>query len=114
MGYLSAVILFLRSGKTVANQAMVIHSDDTNANWTRVRVAGLLKAVRMDLEEVFVRAEDAYHMRHNTWGNTALATRVHHVSALSTRQSRLGNVRTRGKRTMSFGEMGARRASAIS
>lgn len=32
-----------------------------------VRVAGLSKAVRMDLEEVLVRAEDQYHIMHSDY-----------------------------------------------
>lgn len=32
-----------------------------------VKVAGLAKALRMDLAEVLVSAEDAYHMMHKTY-----------------------------------------------
>jgi hypothetical protein len=43
---------------------MKTHSDETKANWTRVSVAGLLKAMRIDFDEVFVRADEVYHSRH--------------------------------------------------
>ena len=33
----------------------------------RVSVAGLLKAFKMDLEEVLVRAEDMYHIIHRAY-----------------------------------------------
>ena len=36
------------------------HHKDTDANWMMVRVAGLGKALRIDLEEVLVRAEVMY------------------------------------------------------
>lgn len=70
-----------KTGKMVASHAMKIHNEETKANWTSVKVAGLSKAIKMDLEEVFVRADEVYHNRH---------------------------------RIISFGETGARRASAIS
>lgn len=34
--------------------------EETKANWIKVRVAGLGKALRMAFEEVFVRALDRY------------------------------------------------------
>lgn len=37
----------------------------THANCIIVSVAGLSKAVRIDLDEVFVRAEDQYHATHS-------------------------------------------------
>jgi hypothetical protein len=67
MGCLRAVIFVLRTGKMVASQAMTTQSDETNANWIKVKVAGLLKAFRMDLEEVLVSAEDAYQARQRIW-----------------------------------------------
>ena len=36
--------------------------EHTKANWISVRVAGLSKVVRIDFEEVLVRAEDQYHI----------------------------------------------------
>lgn len=45
----------------VASQARNMHSDETKANWIIVKVAGLSKAFRMDFDDVFVMAEDAYH-----------------------------------------------------
>ena len=44
-----------------------MHQVETKANWMSVRVIGLGKAFRMDFEEVFVRAEDMYHIRHKIY-----------------------------------------------
>lgn len=62
-------------------------------------------AIKMDLDEVFVSAEEAYH-------NTQRICVAHHQVSTSTRDSLLG-IRWNG-RTMSLGDMGARSASAIS
>lgn len=67
IGYFRAVILVRRTGKMTASLAMVIQSDETKANWTRVKVAGLGKAFRMDLDEVLVRAEEVYHNTHRIY-----------------------------------------------
>ena len=64
IGCLRAVILVRKTGKRTASHAMKTHSDETKANWTRVSVAGLLKAMRIDFDEVFVRADEVYHSRH--------------------------------------------------
>ena len=45
----------------VASHAMAMQSVETKANCTRVRVAGMLKALRIDFEEVLVKADDMYH-----------------------------------------------------
>lgn len=52
----------MRAGKTEANQEKNIQNVATKANWMRVRVAGLGKALRIDLEDVFVRALEKYQM----------------------------------------------------
>lgn len=62
-----AGILFLRLGKTVESQLKRRQKKATKANCIMVRVAGLGKALRMDLEDVFVRALDKYHMIHNVY-----------------------------------------------
>lgn len=62
IGCLRTVNLVLRTGKMVASQARNMHSDETNANWMMVRVAGLSKAFKMDFDDVLVMAEDAYHI----------------------------------------------------
>ena len=49
----------------LASQARIIHRDETKANWTSVRVAGISKALRIDLDDVLVRAEDVYHSKHS-------------------------------------------------
>lgn len=40
----------------------------TKKNWMSVRVAGLGKAMRMDFEEVFVKALDMYHITQRICG----------------------------------------------
>lgn len=67
MGCFSAEMRIRKLGKTVASLANVIHSEDTKANCTRVRVAGMSKTLRMDLDEVLVRAEEVYHSRQRTY-----------------------------------------------
>jgi hypothetical protein len=52
----------LSTGNAEASQAKRRQYDATNANWMRVRVAGLGHAVRIDFEDVLVRADEAYHM----------------------------------------------------
>jgi hypothetical protein len=49
-------------GKMVASHEKNMHREATNANWIKVSVAGLGKALRMAFEEVFVRALDRYHI----------------------------------------------------
>lgn len=63
IGWRRAVTFSRRMGNTVASQAEKMQREETKANCTRVRVAGMLKALRMDLDEVFVRAEDVYHSK---------------------------------------------------
>ncbi len=46
-----------------------MHQEDTKANWIRVRVIGLGKTLRMDFDEVLVRAELMYQMRQRTCFN---------------------------------------------
>jgi hypothetical protein len=85
IGCLRAVIFVRKIGNKVAIHAINIHSDDTKANWTNVKVAGLSKAIKMDFEEVFVSADEAYHNRHRICvaqhqvstciGNSLLGTR---------------------------------------
>jgi len=45
-----------------ASQVRTKHQSETEANCAIVRVTGLGKALRMDLEEVFVSAEVMYHV----------------------------------------------------
>lgn len=52
----------LRAGKMVESQEKKRQRKATKKNWTRVRVAGLGKALRIDFEDVFVRALDMYHI----------------------------------------------------
>jgi hypothetical protein len=46
----------------VASHEKNMHKEATNANWIKVSVAGLGKALRMAFEEVFVRALDRYQI----------------------------------------------------
>ena len=50
-----------------ARFAKKMHQEDTKANWISVKVTGFGKALRMDLEDVLVRADVRYHMMHRTW-----------------------------------------------
>lgn len=63
MGCFNAVTLVRRTGKALASQARNMQRDETNANWIRVSVAGLSNALRMDLDEVLVSADEVYHNR---------------------------------------------------
>lgn len=60
--FLKAGMVLLRDGKISASDAEIRHHPDTDANWRMVRVAGLGKAFNIDFEDVFVNAEDMYHM----------------------------------------------------
>ena len=44
-----------------------MHQEETKTNWIKVRVMGLGKTVRMDFEDVLVRAEEVYHTRQRTF-----------------------------------------------
>lgn len=48
------------------SQEKKMQKDETNANCMRVSVAGLGRALRMDFEEVFVRALEKYQMIQRT------------------------------------------------
>lgn len=65
----------LRTGTLCCNHGITVdrytntrHQIETNANWTIVSVIGIGKAFRMDLEDVFVRAEVKYHTRQRAYG----------------------------------------------
>ena len=64
--FLSAGMAVLRRGKRRASNAKHKHHPETRANCIIVRVIGLGKALRMDLEEVLVRAELKYQIRQST------------------------------------------------
>jgi hypothetical protein len=66
IGYLRAGMAVRRRGKVDASQENSKQYEETKANWTRVSVAGLSKAVRIALDEVLVRADDQYHMTQST------------------------------------------------
>jgi hypothetical protein len=50
------------------SEARTKHHDETEANWTIVKVAGFGNALRIDLEEVLVRAEVMYQTMQRTCG----------------------------------------------
>ena len=62
MPYLRAGTVFRMAANRCARFAKSRHHSDTNANWTTVRVIGFGNALRIDLDEVFVRAELRYHV----------------------------------------------------
>jgi predicted outer membrane protein len=66
MGCFKEAILVRRTGKIVASFAKKMQRDETKANWTSVKVAGMLKTLRIDFDEVLVRADEKYHNRHRT------------------------------------------------
>jgi len=59
-------------GKVDASHENSIQYEETNANWTSVKVAGLSKAVRIDLDEVLVKAEDQYHIIQSACQNISI------------------------------------------
>ncbi len=66
MPFLRAGIVFFRDGKMDANHAERMHQKQTKRNWTMDRVIGLEKAFRIDLDEVFVRADVIYQTMNST------------------------------------------------
>lgn len=62
MGWRRAVICLWNIGKMVASHEKKTQKEATKANWIRVSVAGFGNALRMALEDVFVRALDIYQM----------------------------------------------------
>lgn len=56
----------------MASHAMRIQSDDTKANCTSVSVAGILKALRIDFDDVFVSADEVYQSRHRIYDKVSL------------------------------------------
>lgn len=66
-GCLSAGTAARNLGKVEASHENRMQYEETKANWTNVNVAGLSKAVRIDLDEVFVRADDQYHITQSAY-----------------------------------------------
>lgn len=60
--FFRAGIALRKGGNTEANQARIKHHVETEANWAMVSVTGRLNALRIDFDEVFVRAEVMYQM----------------------------------------------------
>lgn len=73
----------------VASHEKNMHKEATNANWIKVSVAGLGKALRMAFEEVFVRALDRYQIMQSIYtsirmGNSQVRGRGRGVHEQST------------------------------
>ena len=66
MPFFKAGIAICRRGNRRARDAKNRHHPETNANCIIVRVIGLGKALRMDLEEVLVSAELKYQIMQST------------------------------------------------
>ena len=64
MPFLKAGMVVFKRGKSRARYAKKRHQPETKANCMMVRVIGLGKAFRIDLEDVFVNAELKYQTRH--------------------------------------------------
>jgi hypothetical protein len=61
-------MFLLSQGKIVESQEKRRQKLATKPNCMRVRVAGLGKALRMDFEEVFVKALERYHIIQRIYG----------------------------------------------
>lgn len=108
MGYLSAGIAVLILGKVDARAEDNMQYEETKANCTMVRVAGLSKLMRIDLEEVFVRTDEVYQRIHKNY-------RAIGVSVYTQQYLRAHSVVCFGEaHTMSLGDTGAFNASVIS
>ena len=59
----------LRAGKMVESQEKNRQRKATKKNWMSVRVAGFGNALRIDFEDVFVRALDMYHIMHRIYSH---------------------------------------------
>ena len=59
-------MLRFKDGKAEASDARIKHHIETEANWMMVNVAGLSRALRMDFEDVLVKADVMYHEIHST------------------------------------------------
>ena len=66
MPFRRAGIAVFRRGNRRASHARKRHQPETKANCMIVSVIGLGKALRMDLEDVLVKAELKYQTRHRT------------------------------------------------
>jgi hypothetical protein len=60
-------MLVFRAGNMEDSQEKRRQKKATKKNWMRVRVAGLGKAMRIDFDEVLVRALDVYHTTHKIY-----------------------------------------------
>jgi hypothetical protein len=67
MPFFRAGMVLLSEGKSEASHAENMHQNETKANCTIDNVIGLEKAFRIDLDEVFVRAEVRYQTANSIW-----------------------------------------------
>lgn len=61
----------LREGQTVEIHEKNRQNDETKPNWISVRVAGLGKELRIDFEEVLVKALEKYQTRQSAYKTSA-------------------------------------------
>lgn len=64
--YFKKGIVCFKRGNFLASMPSIRHQPDTNANCTVVRVMGLGSAVRMALEDMFVKMDVMYQAPHST------------------------------------------------
>ena len=64
--FLRAGIFLFKDGKILAKMPKNMHHPETKANWITVKVIGFGKALRIDFEDVLVRAELKYQIRQRT------------------------------------------------
>jgi hypothetical protein len=70
--FFSAGTALFKAGNTVAVSVKTRHQKETEANWRIVRVAGLGKAFKIDLEEVLVSADVMYQTIHSAFHTLAI------------------------------------------
>ena len=58
--FFNAGMDLLSPGNNVDSDVRMKHQSETEANWMMVKVAGFGKALRIDLDEVLVRADVRY------------------------------------------------------
>lgn len=67
MPFFKAGTRTFRLGNDIARNAKKRHHPETKANCMMVKVIGLGKVLRIDFDEVLVKAELKYQTRHRIW-----------------------------------------------
>lgn len=102
--FLRAGMVCLRVGKADARYASTKHHIETKPNWTIVRVIGLWRVTKIDLDDVLVSAEVIYQMRKRLCAQVTISNRL---------KSKV-RIPPQYQHTMSLYETGAFKASASS